>query len=128
MSNRVAAAMNGSTNGKKSEGKKWIVDKSSKRTAGKIGSELAGQLAELEKSSLPKELKQAAIDGLRTKLEQGKAFSMSIAVAQEAGTRDLIEVAGEHMPKMLSPNLIRGIAENAEFVLTFLRGFDERAE
>lgn len=127
MSNRVASALNGSTIGKKSEGKKWIVDKSSKRTAGKLGSELATQLAELEKSSLPRELKQAAIDGLRTKLEQGKAFSLAVAVAQESGTRDLIEVAGEHMPKMLSPALVRGIAQNAEFVLAFLRGFDERA-
>ena len=74
-----------------------------------------------------KELKQAAIDGLRAKMEAGKPFALAIAVAQEAGTRDLIEVTGDHMPKMLSPNLVKAIAENAEFVLTFLRGFEERA-
>src|SRR6478735_4062561 len=107
MSNRIAAAMNGSSNGKKSDGKKWIVDKASKRTAGKLGSELASQLAELEKAALPKELRQAAIDGLRAKLEAGKPFALAIAVAQEAGTRDLIEVTGDHIPKMLSPNLVK---------------------
>ena len=127
MSNRVNSALNG-TNGKKSsDGKKWIVDKASKRTAGKLGTELASQLAELEKSSLPRELKQAAIEGIRAKLEAGRAFSLAIAVAQEAGTRDLIEVAGDHMPKMLSPSLVRGIAENAEFVLRYLADFDQRA-
>lgn len=125
MSNRINAALNG--NGKKTDGKKWIVDKASKRTAGKLGGELATQLVELEKSSLPRELKQAAIDGLRAKMEQGRAFGMAIAVAQEAGTRDLIEVSGDHMPKMLSPNLVRAVAENAEFVLRFLQEFEQRA-
>lgn len=127
MSNRIASALNGNGNGKKSEGKKWIVDKASKRTAGKLGSELASQLAELEKAALPRELKQAAMDGLRAKLEAGKAFSLALAVAQEAGTRDLIEVSGDHMPKMLSPNLVKAIAENAEFVLAFVREFEQRA-
>src|SRR5262249_34536482 len=111
-----------------SEGKKWIVDKATKRTAGKLGSELATQLAELERSGLPKELKQAAIEGLKTKLEQGRGFGLAIAVAQEAGTRDLIEVSGGHMAKMLSPSLVRGIAEHAEFVKSYLQGFDDRAE
>lgn len=125
MSNRINAALN--SNGKKTDGKKWIVDKASKRTAGKLGSDLAAQLSELEKSTLPKELRQAAIDGLRAKLEQGRSFSLAVAVAQEAGTRDLIEVSGDHMPKMLSPSLVRGIAENADFVLKFLHDYEQRA-
>jgi hypothetical protein len=51
-----------------------------------------------------------------------------VARAQEAGTMDLVEVSGGFKSKQLSPNLVRALCENSEFVLAYLDTVFARSE
>lgn len=124
MSNRVAAAL--SSKPAKTDGKKWIVDKATKRTAEPDSAELAEEVRLIEESNLPPRAKAQAIANAKAAAAPSKSFGLAVAVAQEAGARDLIEVTGDFMPKMLSPNLLRTLADNAEFIANYLDGFAKR--
>jgi hypothetical protein len=128
MANRVANAVNGKTNAKASSedgGKNYGIDKSTRRVAPSADdAALALQIAEVQKSGLSEAAKAAAIAGM--KQSGANCCVMQVARAQVEGRRDLIEVSdtdGTFMPKMLSPTLVRTIAENAKFILQSLASY-----
>ena len=104
----------------KNDGKKWIVDKASARKAKANLDQLSAEFEAIQASNLPEAIKAKLIADARAAARNDKGFGLAVARAQEAGTMDLIEVSGGFKSKQLSPNLIRALCENAEFVLAYL--------
>ena len=104
----------------KNDGKKWIVDKASSRKAQSNPDQLSMECQAIQASNLPEVIKAKLIADARAAAKSDKGFGLAVARAQEAGTMDLIEVSGGFKSKQLSPNLIRALCENAEFVLAYL--------
>ena len=104
----------------KNDGKKWIVDKASSRKAQSNPDQLSMECQAIQASNLPEAIKAKLIADARAAAKSDKGFGLAVARAQEAGTMDLIEVSGGFKSKQLSPNLIRALCENAEFVLAYL--------
>ena len=104
----------------KDGGKKWIVDKASSRKAQSNPDQLSMECQAIQASNLPEVIKAKLIADARAAAKSDKGFGLAVARAQEAGTMDLIEVSGGFKSKQLSPNLIRALCENAEFVLAYL--------
>lgn len=115
--------MASATSEKTGKGEKWfVVDPATKRTAaGKPNTELAKQISEVEKSSLPAPVKAAAIAALKSEAAPAKPFALAISRTTKEGMRDLIEVSGGFKSKQLSPTLIAQIVENVEFVRDYLK-------
>ena len=121
----MSAAVNAVLSGKsriesKDGGKKWVVDKASARKAQANLDQLATECQAIQASNLPEAIKAKLIADARAAARNDKGFGLAVARAQEAGTMDLIEVTGGFKSKQLSPNLIRALCENAEFVLAYL--------
>ena len=117
----VNAVLNGKSRVEsKIDGKKWIVDKASARKAQANLDQLATECQAIQASNLPDVIKAKLIADARAAARNDKGFGLAVARAQEAGTMDLIEVSGGFKSKQLSPNLIRALCENAEFVLAYL--------
>lgn len=117
----AAAVVNGKNRiESKAEGKKWIVDKSSARKAKVNAEQISAEAEAITKSNLPEAIKAKLIAEIRANAKNDKGFGLAVAKAQEAGTMDLIEVSGGFKSKQLSPNLVRALCENAEFVMSYL--------
>ena len=121
----MSAAVNAVLGGKsriesKDGGKKWIVDKTTARKAQANLDQLSAEFEAIQASNLPEAIKAKLIADARAAAKSDKGFGLAVARAQEAGTMDLIEVSGGFKSKQLSPNLIRALCENAEFVLAYL--------
>ncbi|QDT57300.1 hypothetical protein Pan44_53680 [Caulifigura coniformis] len=105
-------------------GDRWYInDPATKRLDTSGNPELASQIRELESSALPASVRQSAVAGLRQQQASAKPLTLTIARAQKAGARDLIEVAGDFKSKLLSPSLVAAIAAKPEFVRQFLGEF-----
>ena len=117
----VNAVLNGKSRVEsKIDGKKWVVDKASTRKAQANLDQLSAECQAIQVSNLPDVIKAKLIADARAAARNDKGFGLAVARAQEAGTMDLIEVSGGFKSKQLSPNLIRALCENAEFVLAYL--------
>lgn len=111
--------MSDTKNGKR---EKWFQkDDSTKRTApSPSNDDLKRQIAEIEKSQLPKAVKAASITALKAEAENGKPFTLTISRANKQGMRDLIAVSGGFKEKQLSPALLAEVVANVEFVKGYL--------
>lgn len=118
---RVAQAVSKNAKKPASTGAKWDLDKATKRSAPVNDTKTLADIKAIEGSNLSPDLKAQAIAA--AKAACGSPFTMTKAVAQEEGVRDLVEISGDHMPKMLSPTLVRAVAENSAFVLKTLTEF-----
>lgn len=108
--------------------KLWARDDSTKRVDTTGNPQLAAQIAEIEKSTLPAPVKAAALAGLRAQLASDKPFTLALCRATKPGTCDLIEVSGGFKNKMLSPRLVAEIASHAAFVNKFIAEFNASDE
>jgi hypothetical protein len=124
-SRRIQSTSPASGSSSPAAGERWYVnDPSTKRIDTSGNPALANQIQELEASSLPPTVKQAALAGLRQQLAAAKPLTLTISRAQKAGARDLVEVAGDFKNKLLSPSLVAALVARPEFVAKFLAEFN----
>ena len=108
---------------------KWSLDESTKRSAGTdeqretIKTQIAAVTAD---ENIQADVKTIAISTLKAKLDSLKSFSLTVAVGQEDGVKDLISVdpGDGSRGKWLSIGLLRSIVGNAEFVASYLDDYD----
>jgi len=112
------------TAGTDNDGKWYVRNESTKKVAPSADTaKIDAEIDQINKSSLPATVKAAAIAGLRAAQASAKPFALTICNARKEGAMDLIEVSGGFKSKMLSPNVVAAIAENAAFAAKFVADF-----
>ncbi len=95
----------------------YSADKSTRRVYD--NPELEKQIKAIQDAKgIPDEIKATSIAGLRASAKQ--PTGAEIHNAAKEGSMDLINILGPHSPKRMSHNVVRNIAQHAEFFLKYL--------